>query len=380
MPRRRAQQQAIARLHQMACLDFNGPQLIAPVLQELRRIVAFDSGGYFYPHGGGALDAYLESSALQAVMPDYFDPRVLRSEGQILCRSLLSFSEIVRYQRGPRALELGQLLTVPRTALYRSDYYEAIMRPADLSTWVALVLCTPQGRGLGLLSLYRHTGAPPFTQDEVAALATLEACLARVLQPGELDSDDSEVQATGLLIVTPEGRLLWTSPEAERLLPLAFGWRWRAVGAVGACAGGPLPHPLQHLLQRLQWAGQGKTGTPLPQMEWHNASGWFSLRATRLTASAAEPVEGAVALHITQRMARGTRLLAALQPLALSRRQLELAYWITRGCSESQIAVRMGISAPTLVYHRRALYERLQVRDRRGLLARLSQAPMSATP
>ena len=369
----RARQQAIARLHQMACLDFTGPQRIAPVLRELRHIIAFDSGGYYYPGEGDALDAYLESPALQAVMPDYFDPRVLRSEGQVLCRSLLSLPAMARHQRGPLALAQGQLLTVPRAVLQRSDYHEAIMRPAQISTWIALVLCTPQRRGLGVLSLYRHAGAPQFTQQEMATLAPLEACLARALQPGELDADDSEVQASGLLIATPQGRLLWTSAEAERLMPLAFGWRWRGAGAQAGRTG-QLPHALQLLLQRLQWAWQGQADAPLPQMEWRNAGGTFSLRATRMTAAVAD--EGnAVALHITQRMARGTRLLAALQGWGLPPRQHALAYWMARGSPEPQIAARLGVSLPTVVHHRRALYERLGVQDRQGLLARAWASP-----
>lgn len=365
----RARQQAIARLHQMACLDFTGPQRIAPVLRELRHIIAFDSGGYYYPGEGGALDAYLESPALQAVMPDYFDPRVLRSEGQVLCRSLLSLPAMARHQRGPLALAQGQLLTVPRAVLQRSDYHEAIMRPAQISTWIALVLCTPQRRGLGVLSLYRHAGAPQFTQQEMATLAPLEACLARALQPGELDADDSEVQASGLLIATPQGRLLWTSAEAERLMPLAFGWRWRGAGAQAGRTE-QLPHALQLLLQRLQWAWQGQADAPLPQMEWRNTGGWFSLRATQLTPVAGEAQ--AVAIHVTQRMARAARLLQALGPLALPARQHALAYWIAHGWSESQIAARMGVGEPTVVYHRRALYARLGVRDRQGLMERLA--------
>ncbi|WP_300615860.1 helix-turn-helix transcriptional regulator [Dokdonella sp.] len=370
----RARQHAIARLHEMACLDISGPQLVVPVLRELRHIVAFDSGGYFHPGDDGVPDGYVENPALLAVMPDYFDAHVQRSEGLVLSRRLDNFSETVaRYQRRPWVLEPGQLLKVSRAELYRSDYYEAIMRPADLSTWAVLALCTPQGRGLGKLMLFRHTGAPPFTPDELATLASLDACLARVLQPGEPDAGDDGIQASGLLVVTPEGRLLWTSPETERLLPLAFGWRWRGAGTRG-----PLPHAVQWVLQRLQWTRQhtqpgtrrGESGTALPQMQWHNTNGTFSLRATRLSAAGGQGE--AVALHLTQRVALGTRLLAALQPLPLSRRQRELAYWIARGCSESQIVARMGISTPTLVYHRRALYERLQVQDRRGLLARLS--------
>ena len=47
MPLTRVQQRAIARLQQMACLDFNGPQLIEPVLHELHYLISFDSGAYF---------------------------------------------------------------------------------------------------------------------------------------------------------------------------------------------------------------------------------------------------------------------------------------------------------------------------------------------
>ncbi|QNP58387.1 helix-turn-helix domain-containing protein [Paenacidovorax monticola] len=367
MPHRsRSQQQAIARLHHMACLDSTGPHLIAPVLRELRRIVAFDSGGYFYPSDAGAPGGYVESPGLLAVMPDYFDERVQRSEGQVLSRRLGDFSLALAK---PSVLEHGQLLAVSRAVLYRSDYYEAIMRPADLQTWVALPLRASQGRVLGKLSLFRHGSAAalrPFTPGELSTLERLQACLARVLQPGEFEADDCAAQDNGLLIVTPHGRLLWTSPEAERLLSLAFGWRWRG-------AGGALPHELQLLLQRLQWAGQGPSDTSLPQTEWHTAGGWFSLRATRMTAAVGEG--DAVALYITQRVARGTRLLETLQGWSLPPRQHALAYWMARGCSEAMIAERLGVSLPTVVHHRRALYERLGVQDRQGLFAQMLAAP-----
>jgi DNA-binding CsgD family transcriptional regulator len=78
-----------------------------------------------------------------------------------------------------------------------------------------------------------------------------------------------------------------------------------------------------------------------------------------------------VALHITRRMARGARLLSALQALGLPRRQQELAWWLARGLSESQIAERMGISANTVVYHRRQLYMRMGAASREDLLAAL---------
>lgn len=371
-PSRRVQKQAIARLHQMACLDCTGPQLIASVLRELRHVVAFDSGGYFHPGDGDAPGGYVENPCLRAVMPDYFDAHVQRSEGQVLSRRLDNFSDVpVPSRRKPSVLEPGQLLAVSRAELLRSDYYEAIMRPADLSTWVALLLHDSQGCALGKLALFRHGGpggSRPFSPEELTALGLLEPCLSRLLQPGEIDVEGSEAEDSGLLIVTPQGRLLWLSPEAERLLPLAFGWRWRRAAAE------PLPHALQLLLQRMQWVRQGQVDAPLPEMEWHNAGGWFSLRATQMTAADPGDASPAVALHITQRVARGARLLAALQSLTLPPRQHALAYWMAQGRTESQIAVRLGLSTATVVHHRRALYERLGVQDRSGLLARLPAA------
>ncbi|WP_406626040.1 LuxR C-terminal-related transcriptional regulator [Acidovorax sp. SDU_ACID1] len=350
----------------MACLDFNGPQCIAPVLQQLHRLIGFDSAGYFYPGSDGELQAHLENPALAAAMPDYFDPRMLASESQVFHRSLRRFGDVVRHEHGPHVLE--QLIKVPYAALLKSDYYNVVLRPAQVSNWMSLVLRTPQSLGLGMLFLYRHGAAPPFGRQETAVLAQLEPCLARLLQPGELDAEDSAVAESGLLIATPLGRLLWISPEAERLMPLAFGWRWHHAGA-GARQ---LPLALQLLLQRLHWAWQGEAGhlgPVLPQMEWRNAGGWFSLRATQLAPAAGQAQ--AVAIHITQRVARAARLLQALEPFTLPARQLELAYWIARGWSEPQIAARMGVAEPTVVYHRRALYERLGVRDRQGLLERL---------
>lgn len=352
---------ALAALRQMACLDLGGPQMIEPVLRELRRAIGFESASYVHPGGDpGAPDmqVYVEDPALQAASPGYFDPHVQRSEGQVFHHSLRQFHEAARHEPGPRMLE--QMAKVPYASLMRSDFYDALLRPARVVDWVSLALRTPQGRGFGTLSLYRYAGSPRFRQEEAAAFTPLEASLACVLQPGALDAGDGEVHSQGLLIATPQGRLLWLSPEAEALMPQAFGWRWRRRAE--------LPAALRQMLQRLHPCAEGVDAPP--HMEWHNASGWFSLRGTRM--AAATGAGQAVGIHITRRVARGARLQAALRALGLPQRQHELAYWLARGLPESQIAERMDISANTVVYHRRQLYNRLGVHDRRELLAWLS--------
>ncbi|CAN7413269.1 helix-turn-helix transcriptional regulator [Acidovorax sp. LjRoot66] len=357
----RPDRHALARLHRMASLEAGGMQLIEPLLQELRRVVGFDFGCMLYPGSDGELMNYAQEP-MQSVARDYFDARILRSERQVLVRSPRDFGEVVRHEHGPRLMR--EQMAVPLTELLRSDYYDAVMRPTGAKDYMSLVLRTAQGVGLAVIHLFRDASAPDFTPQDAALLARLEAHLARALQQGERDAQGSEVHSQGVLVATPQGRLMWISPEAEALMPLAFGWGWRR--------GAQLPPALQELLRRLN--AQQPVEMSLPAMELFTAQGWFSLRATHLTPAPQERQDRqAVALHITRRVAHGVRLLSALQTLGLPQRQHELAWWLARGLPESQIAQRMGISLNTAVYHRRQLYNRLGVMGRDELLAQIGR-------
>ncbi|WP_246475399.1 helix-turn-helix transcriptional regulator [Diaphorobacter ruginosibacter] len=360
-----ARRQALARLHGMACLGTGGTLLIEPLLQELHRVIGFDSGGYFYPGADGELDAFMESPDVQASVPEHLDPGIQHSENLVFRNTLRAPGDIVLHEHGPRSME-QMLRDTSLETLLRSDYYNVVMRPAQVRDWLCLPLRTPQGQGVGMLFLFRSARAQPFQPEEVALLARLEHQLAYILQGGEMDAQDSEIHSEGVLVATLEGQPLWISPEAEALMPLAFGWRWRR--------GAQLPAALLELLRRLR-APSGRM--ELPAMRLHTAHGWFSLRAILMNAAHA-PLPGqpehAVALHITHRVARGVRLLSTLQTLALPQRQHELAWWLARGLSESQVAQRMGISLNTAVYHRRQLYNRLDVTGREELLSKLGHA------
>ncbi len=362
MPISRIQRCAMAHLQQLACLNFNGPALIEAVLHELHHLIVFDTGGYYHPGSEGAMDAYIEPSLARDLMHLYFEPEVLATEHEVIRRSAHDFTAAVRYDHGAQVME--QLITVPVSKLLRSDFYNLALRPVELLDCLSLVLRTPQGAGVGALKLYRGPGAPRFGTHEAATLARLEPWLTRILQPGEMDAQDSVVQESAMLVATPQGKLLWTSPPADRLMTLAFGprWRWR----------NELPSALQMLLDRLQFACRGKVTAP-PQWELRNASGWFSLRITLMAAAVGE--SQAVGIHITQRVPRAVRLLHTLRALGLPQRQHELAYWLGCGLPEDEIASRMGISVNTAVYHRRQIYTRLGVQNRKELQAILVAQP-----
>lgn len=359
MPSLHSPRQALAHLHQMAGFDLQGPQLIAPVMQALHSLVGFDMGAYVHPGGDGVLQTYVEDAGLHARQADYFDPHILRSESQVFHSSLRDLGHTVHLGNGPLLLE--QLLKVSHAELLRSDFYNVVLRPSRVADWATLVL-RADGERVGTLILYRQSGSPRFTRDELDVLAPLEHALARVLQPGHLDADDSDVLGSGLLIVTDREEPQWISPEAEALFQQALGWRWRGMA-------GALPEPVRELVRRLNAPALLTDALPVPQLHLSNAQGWFSLHATRM--ADASGGRYAVALHITWRTARGTRLLSALHALDLPQRQHELAWWLARGLSEPQIAQRMGISINTAVYHRRQIYNRLGVMDRGELLRML---------
>ena len=351
------------RLQHMACLDCSGLPLIEPVLHELHRLIGFDTGVYFYPDASGALDAYIEPSVAREWMHRYFDPQMAALEHEVVAYSSHDFAAAVRHEHGVLVME--QLISVPRSAFIRSDFYNQVARPSELQDFLSLVLRTPQGAGVGSLKLCRKPGAPRFVPEDVALLARLEPWLARILQPGELDAAGSVVQGSAMLVATPQGRLLWSSPQADRLMALAFGLRWYRRSE--------LPPALQALLLRLQAVQQpaskgSRNPLPaLPQLELHNASGTFTLRATQMADAKGEG--RAVGIHITQRVGRAAHVLSVLRALGLPQRQHELAYWLARGLPEEQIATRMGISANTATYHRRQIYTRLGVQSRKELQA-----------
>lgn len=79
MPSRSSTQQAIARLQHMTRMEAGGPPMIVPLLETLHGVLGFDSSAYMYPADGSELAVHMEVPAVQSVVAEYFDARILRS-------------------------------------------------------------------------------------------------------------------------------------------------------------------------------------------------------------------------------------------------------------------------------------------------------------
>lgn len=347
---------AAARIRQLASLDATGPQLAPLLLRELREVVAFDTGGYFYPGAGGALDCYMEAADVQSIVPAYLDER-MQQQVQRVARP---YDEAARLEFGPQLK--AQLIKVPLHEFERSDFYNVILRPVGLLDCVSLMPRVARGQPVGALKLYRTTDLQPFEPEELGELARLERFIAMALAPSAVQSpDDAPPQGTEMLVTTPEGRLLWMSPRGESWMAMAFGSRWQPRSR--------LPDALAPVLQRLRWICSGVPTDEPPQLELRNAQGLFGIRACRLSPAAAG--EEAVGIQITWQVSRSVRLLSALRSLGLPPRQAEIAYWLARGWPEADIAARIGLSQHTVIHHRRQLHAALGTHNRKELVGHL---------
>jgi len=62
----------------------------------------------------------------------------------------------------------------------------------------------------------------------------------------------------------------------------------------------------------------------------------------------------------------------------LSERQLQVARWICRGCTNDAIAARLRLSEGTVRVYTDGLYKRMGVQSRLGLLVRIVEATRSS--
>jgi DNA-binding CsgD family transcriptional regulator len=347
---------AAARIRNLACLDVGGPQLAPLVLQELRALIAFDTGGYFSLDAEGRLDASMEAPEIQAVLPLYFSEHMQRCERQVA----RTFADAVHTDFGPRTA--AQLMTVPLREFQRNDYYGLMLRPLQIDDCVSLIPRLSRFHVTGALKLYRRSPRQPFQREELREFARLERFLALALEqrppPPEIESDTRD---NAMMVASASGQVQWLSPQAPKLLMLAFG--------ASGYQHPTLPEPLRLMLHNLQAVLRADERAEAPQYECRNVHGRFSFRAYQLQAG--DGPGAAVGIQICHHVPRALRVLQALRRLDLPPRQSETCYWLVRGLPETQIAARLRVSHHTVVSHRRQLYARLGVQGRQGLIDHL---------
>ncbi|HEX6534685.1 MAG TPA: LuxR C-terminal-related transcriptional regulator [Gemmatimonadaceae bacterium] len=221
----------------------------------------------------------------------------------------------------------------------------------------------------GLWCALRAPGAPPFGDRETTFLRRIAPWVARGLRSAALlaaaaHADPGSAGAgactmPGVLVIDSRGHVTQrTGMAAAQLADLA--------DEMGTTA--ELPSPILGVLARQRvacLAGAAHTD----ELRVHGRSGrWYAIRAA-LTEPDAGGCSSSVVIITPLARAEVAPLLARLY--GLSPREREVVSLAARGHATKSIAARMGISAYTVQDHLDHASERVGVRGRRALLAKL---------
>jgi DNA-binding CsgD family transcriptional regulator len=248
----------------------------------------------------------------------------------------------------------------PDTLLMTSDApeveYDALELIADLEygglEHELRVAFVADGRCWGGGALLRSAGRPDFGEPEVSVLQRLSAAIARGLRR-TLAADAARETGDGgpgALVLDASGEVQLMTPPARSLVEELYS------------AGEPrerLPAPVLAAAARARALG----GVPL---HVRVESGWISMHPSLPEGTG----RGQVALVLER--ARPPEVAGlVLEAYGLTRREREVAGHVLRGAATAGVAEALFLSPHTVQDHLKSIFEKVDVRSRRELVARL---------
>jgi DNA-binding CsgD family transcriptional regulator len=353
-------EQTLAAVQRLCLADLDAATLLRRVARALYRVVPCDlyAAATIDPGSNLITQAFAgsprEDEQSRSVNPDWFD-RFYFAE---------TFDQTLALVRQRRwAVTIGD---VTNGRLERSLCYREAMRPAGVADKIHAVFFD---RGLwGDIELYRASGSPPFSADEVALVGRVAPDVAAGLRHAALraraDAEDAAETAPGVVIVDAHGRVTAT-PASERLLAglgdLPPRWQER----------GELPIPVRVVLGALEKtaasAPSGEAAEPRLRVRARNGR-WLTLHAARSDATEIRQAERIVVITPSRPHEIAWLGLAAYD---LSPREEEVVRLVVGGQSTKQISDRLFIAEHTVQRHLSNIFEKVGVRGRRALVKHL---------
>lgn len=216
----------------------------------------------------------------------------------------------------------------------------------------------------GALALCRDRKDPDFSDAEAAIIARISSTLGEGFRRAQLISSAApgdDPDGPGLLLLDQEHNVLSITPAAERWLDGLID--------LGDLMDGRLPLAVSSVAARAQMLAEGtESRTPEARARARAASGkWLVLHGTRLSGSS----EGQTAVIIEP--ARPAEMAPLMvQVYGLSAREREITQLVLQGLSTREIADRLFISTHTVQDHLKAVFDKVDVRSRRELVARVA--------
>lgn len=214
-----------------------------------------------------------------------------------------------------------------------------------------------RGTGWGALGLYRAVGDPPFSADEVAAIAGTVTTVAQAIPRSLFRVSDrvapaaQESEGPAVLIVDTTDRVTHLTPAARSVIEEIGGWDH-----------GQLPSTLLAVIARARTTGEHLTTRVLT-----TSGSWISLRAAPLD-GADGTTDVVVSIEATP---RATLSRLALAAHGLTAREEEVALLVLQGVDTDGISGTLHLSPHTVQDHLKMIFSKVGVRSRRELTAKL---------
>lgn len=219
-------------------------------------------------------------------------------------------------------------------------------------------LRTRSGETWGAVGLYREPDRPLFDEADKAFLAALSPVLAAGVRRGLLLGEAADPEwpdAPGLIILDEHLCVESRSPGAEQWLEVLPDQRSNA-----------LPPAVTAVAAKALRSGEGPGGEVAIARVLSRQGAWMVLHGAPLVAAPARRV--AVIIE----PARPERILPLLMSAyGLTEREKDVVGLVLQGRSTAQIASALFVSQHTIQQHLKSIFDKVDVRSRRDLVARL---------
>ncbi|HEY8491486.1 MAG TPA: helix-turn-helix transcriptional regulator [Dehalococcoidia bacterium] len=253
---------------------------------------------------------------------------------------------------------VGTLQEATGGTLSLSTRWRELFGPCGMGDELRAAL-VEDGACWGYLSLHRRRDAPPFAPREVAYVAALLGHLAHGLRTSLLlGGGAADGAAPAVILLAADLTVLAVTPAAER---------WLAEAVEGdRISDGALPNAVYAVASSLRAAGPGgPEAAPRARIRLRNGR-WLTAHALRL----AGRTDGQIAV-VLEPAQPGDLAPLALEAYGLTARESQVVGLVMQGRSTAEIAEALVVSPLTVQQHLKSVFEKVGVRSRRELVARI---------